>query len=354
MQRLKSNLSFLFILTAIITLIIMSMSCNDNPVGPGNEPPPGRSDYIITVDTIDVLGEVFHSIWGTSENNMWAVGDGSRDLWHYDGETWTALHPLSGSQNSIYGFSENDIYIASNEGWIHHYNGSSWYEQFRYGPNGNNPNNFTDIWGYSPTNIYACGFYRENKKSYGLIFHYDGKKWERVNIPKIEGQIWQIRGDLNNRQKQYFRINNVDFQPPDSSRIFELEGNNIREIYSGQLFGEERSTTPLIETVSGTIYFGFDRKIHSFDGKNFLAKTTIKFQGYSNSFIGRSINDLILATVDGFVHYNGSEVKYLYQNENIFLIFDYTITNNAFFAVAEDFDNRVNLVIKGVLKNDKE
>ncbi len=353
MQRLKNNLSLLFSLTAVVTIIIISISCNDNPVGPGNEPPPGRRDYIITVDTIDVIGEVFKSIWGTSENNMWAVGDGSRDLWHYDGETWTALHPLSGSQNSIYGFSENDIYIASNEGWIHHYNGSTWYEQFRYGPDGNNPNHFTDIWGYSPTDIYACGYFRENKKSYGLIFHYDGKKWERVNIPKIEGQIWQVRGDLNNRQKQYFIINNVDFQPPDSSRIFELSGNNIREIYYGQFYTWERSN-PFIETVGGKLYFGFNRKIHSFDGKNFLVEKIIYLENYSNWFNGRSINDLILATVDGFVHYNGSEVKYLYQNENTFLVFDYTITDNSFFAVTEDFDNKLRLIIKGVLDNNME
>jgi hypothetical protein len=285
---------------------------------------------------------------------MWAGGGGSENIWHYDGKKWEALHPLPSSINSIYGFAENDIYAAAAEGRIFHFDGSEWYQQFRYGPDGNNPFHFTDIWGYSSFNIYAVGFYYENHKSYGIIFHFDGTEWKQVNIPKTEGQIRRIRGDFSDKSKQYFILNNVDFELPDSSRIFELDNNYIREIYYGQLFGADRSTTPMIETVNGKLYFGFDRKIHFLSGKGFIAQKTINFQEYSNSFIGRSINDLIFAVFGGFVHYNGNEIKFLYKNENSFVILDYTVTDNTFFAVGEDIDNRVNLVIKGILQNNEE
>ncbi len=354
MQQLKKYSSLLFLLTTLFTIVIINLSCEDNPVTPDD--PPGRSDYIISVDTIDVNYDVFNSIWGTSENNMWAGGGGSEHIWHYDGTKWKALpigsYPFA-SVRSIYGFYENDIWIAAAEGKILHYDGTSWVLDFRYGPSGNNPNSFNDIWGYSSNDIYAVGHYYENHKSYGIIFHYNGTGWKQVNIPKTEGQIWQVRGDPNNRSRQYFVLNNVDFQIPDSSRIFELNGENIREIYYGELFSNDASA-PKIETINNKIYFGFNRAIHSFNGKNFILEKAVDIQSYSNSFIGRSINDLIFAVFGGFAHYNGSEIKYLYQNENTFLIFDYTITDNAFFAVAEDYDNRVNLVIKGILQNNEE
>lgn len=230
MNQLKKYLTLLFLLTALLTTIFINLSCEDNPVAP-NEPPPGSSNYIVTVDTIDRNYTVHTTIWGTSENNMWAGGSGSENIWHYDGKKWEVIHLLPSSINSMYGFAENDIYAAAAEGRIFHFNGVEWYQQFRYGPDGNNPNQFTDIWGYSSTNIYAAGFYYENHKSYGIIFHFNGTEWKQINIPKTEGQIYRIRGNFADKKTQYFILNNGDLTFPDSSRIFELDGSNIKEIY---------------------------------------------------------------------------------------------------------------------------
>ena len=351
MNRLKKYSALLFLITVLLTIIFINLSCDDNPVTP-NEPPPGRSDYIVTVDTIDRNYTVHRTIWGTSENNMWAGGSGSENIWHYDGNSWESLHPLLGSINSIYGFAENDIYASATEGRIYHFDGSSWNEHFRYGPDGYNYY-FADIWGYSSKDLYACGHYYENNKSYGMIFFYDGSDWSRLNIPQTEGQIRRIRGDFINREKQYFILNNVDLTLPDSSRIFELDGEKIKEIYYGEFYTEEASA-PLIETINERIYFGFNRKIHSFDGSRFIVQKTINESNYYNGFVGRTLNDLILVASGGLAHFNGYDIKQLYQNSNTLAVFDFVVTDSSFFAVAHDYDDRVNLVIKGLLNNKME
>jgi len=78
-----------------LALIVLSISCKKHPVEPKNtEIPdtssPGRRDYVWTADTLPKDVYSLFSLWGSSHNDVWAVGYGSSfdlGIWHYDGVT---------------------------------------------------------------------------------------------------------------------------------------------------------------------------------------------------------------------------------------------------------------------------
>ena len=69
----------------------------------------------------------YSAIWGTSKNNLYAVGDSSptsSQLMHYDGEYWRGMDiPTDNSLSSILGWGESieSVYFTSYEGEIFHY-----------------------------------------------------------------------------------------------------------------------------------------------------------------------------------------------------------------------------------------
>ncbi len=81
-------------------------------------------------------------IWGSSANDVWAVG-GARDstsadqggvLWHYDGTAWaevdlSALRPQGvPTLFKVWGRSSSDVYVVGQRGIILHYDGTAWRE----------------------------------------------------------------------------------------------------------------------------------------------------------------------------------------------------------------------------------
>jgi photosystem II stability/assembly factor-like uncharacterized protein len=70
--------------------------------------------------------EILHDIWGTSPNNLYAVGDAGTVL-HYDGATWQEM-PSGVSDNlyGIWGASADSIFVVGAGGLIRGWNGSAW------------------------------------------------------------------------------------------------------------------------------------------------------------------------------------------------------------------------------------
>ena len=70
--------------------------------------------------------EYLLSVWGTSDTNIYAVGDMSTIL-HYDGKQWSPMD--SGTENyltKVRGLAEDDIYACGENGCVIRYDGKEW------------------------------------------------------------------------------------------------------------------------------------------------------------------------------------------------------------------------------------
>ena len=64
-------------------------------------------------------------IWGSADDNIWAVGTGGTAV-HWDGRVWTrATEDAPFALNDVWGRSANDVWAVGSGGVILHYDGSS-------------------------------------------------------------------------------------------------------------------------------------------------------------------------------------------------------------------------------------
>lgn len=106
-------------------------------------------------------------VWGSSLSNVWAVGWG---LYRYNGTSWSAnAAPVDTTYYGIWGTSANDIFAVGIGGVIVHYNGTRWMQM-----DSPTHEHLMDVWGLSSDDVYAVGFD-------GTILHYDGTDWSTVS-----------------------------------------------------------------------------------------------------------------------------------------------------------------------------
>ncbi len=248
-------------------------------------PPSGEK----AVTLKDSSNEIFFTICGSSDSDILAAGkDGIS--YHYNGKDWKKLE--SGNNLNIYKvicFSPTDYYAVCSSGVIKKYNGKKWTTEYSYKPKGKSSPNLFGIWGSSKDNIYAVG-------EQHTILHYDGKEWNRINIP----------GDKNG------------------------------ESYFYSVWGLSKSD----------IYFVGDLGIiYHFDGKSFT-KLNIPTKNWLTGIWGKGRNNLYVIGEDGtFFHYNGSAWKDVSIGRNC--IFDIIGLEDGSFYTA-GFGNIVVKQSKGV------
>ena len=124
-------------------------------------------------------GVMINAIWGTSPNNVYAVGDKGA-VYHHDGSYWKAA-PSPGDRDllAIWGTGPNNIFAVGNG--IHHFDGKTWTVHL-----GSTIKELTSVWGSGPNNVFVAGYG-------GIIKHYDGHEWSSMNIAKDQ-HIWTIWG----------------------------------------------------------------------------------------------------------------------------------------------------------------
>jgi len=118
---------------------------------------------------------VLYDVWGTDENNVYAVGfvainDTAFSIWHWDGTEWNPVLTKAGG-TAIYGFSATDIWTLG--GSIFHYDGVTW-EEILFKNRvlvDNIP--YTTLWGTSSNDMYFGN-------TRGKIIHWDGTKAEII------------------------------------------------------------------------------------------------------------------------------------------------------------------------------
>jgi len=106
------------------------------------------------------------AVWGSGDNNVYAVGYGGRVL-HFDGSKWKAQQvPTTEHLRGIWGTSADDVHVVGDRGTILHYDGSAWKRRPAL-----TDEHLLAIAGSNKGDIWAVG-----RK--GTTVHYDGKRWK--------------------------------------------------------------------------------------------------------------------------------------------------------------------------------
>lgn len=306
----------------------------------------GSRDYTWSADTLTGGGSY---IWGSSQNNVLIVG-GSL-FWHYNGEKWQQFEANVWGEYCLFGFDENDIWIGGSQGRIWHYDGTSWSENYEYSKGSSSYITVTDIWGTDRKNLMAVGIDYSPGKERGFILKYDGSKWQEVYYADYNSYFQKIKSQHKSKSTYYISGYNRNISTGEDTTIL-LKYNNgkIFEIYSNPNMGSS-----YLSLVDDEIYFGVEDNFY-----NIISDTLDKFltieniNSYSSVIGGRNKNDLFLAMRDGFMHYNGITIEYLFHLEdNIHPFGNAVVSENTVFLMTETYINnmRTNIIYKGVLKN---
>ncbi len=243
-------------------------------------------------------------VWGTDENNVYAVGSVTTDsgyisLWHWDGTEWKpATSKVGGS--SVFGFSENDIWVAG--GGVGHFDGNDWDWVDHYSSNSqsfpldqvlfdNDP--YRAIWGTSSSNLYLGN-------DHGKIIHWDGEKGNLEDIQATqfiqdiwgfaENDIYACAGTVSGYRE---------------GQLFHWDGKNWTLIVEGGLDGELLGAFWGVWGFEPNLLYMSGDRIHTFTNNNW---SSLRLYFFSDKIRGQQSNDIIAAgQFGGVAHYNGVE-----------------------------------------------
>ncbi len=169
--------------------------------------------------TIGDWQSALYDVWGTDENNVWAVGSltiGGKfyGALHWNGIEWIPDSTVGGY--AIYGFGASDIWVVG--GGVFHYDGGEWIQKDKKIVNGNaipldlvlfNNTPYTSIWGTSSSNLYLGN-------AWGKIIHWDGSKADLVSENYSEPL-----NDMEGYSSDFIIAVGTDFTPPASTLYFD-------------------------------------------------------------------------------------------------------------------------------------
>jgi len=155
----------------------------------------------------------FYDVAIINENDIWAVGeiytgDDKYNAAHWDGQKWELIkiyfylcpnsnYPITYSIQSIFAFGKNDIWFARG-GSLNHWNGTNFIHDCSV--NKILTGSINKIWGTSCSDLYIVG-------NSGMIAHYDGKEWRRIEsndgAAEITTGIQDIWGCYNEATNRY-------------------------------------------------------------------------------------------------------------------------------------------------------
>ena len=322
--------AILFILSA--TIAFLFFSCEK-----GTEPEvikPSRRDYVWTEDTLDIKLPnmlTYRYFVGNSPNDIWlGTLDASYDvsLWHYDGNKWETVFFPGYATSALWLFNDGTLWAGTKASIIWKRENGEWTESYKLEIEGYDDINIFDFYAEANNSIYAVGLAINFSKndSQALIFHYNGTKWNPINIPNIKGAFHQIEYDINN--KLYFIWGISDEEGNFNEWIYTFDGEKILKLAESESgFGLSEILNKVFINTNKKSYKYMDARLKlwkDFTGTDFLS-----------SFEGRSESDFFNNSTKGLGHYNGLNYKTIYKTHYDLqgrIIFDKDI-----FIAAEDY-----------------
>jgi hypothetical protein len=119
-------------------------------------------------------GNSLQAVWGSAENDVWAVGAQGVIL-HWNGSEWGSVDSATIQQlNGLWGSSAGEVWAVGNQGTILSYNGSAWSKM-------TNVTFFDllDVWGSGEDDVWAVG---DPGIPQGVV-HYTSGSWGRESFP---------------------------------------------------------------------------------------------------------------------------------------------------------------------------
>lgn len=307
-----------------------------------------------TVDTLNTQMNSIRSIWGSSPNDVWAVGPGGLNanerLWHFDGNVWQPYQQvLPTAPECIYGTDQNNIWIGGSDGKIFRFDGTEWNQVHSIIRSDTSGNWIEDIWCESTNSVYAAGtaYITQEPKQRCFLLQFDGVKWKEVYFSKSKLQFLRIQKKENTLFLSGIILTLT--AEPDTMSFYKYEKNNLVELY--------RNTTDKIIHLSlcqigNEPYFLVGQDLNKYINKEFIKVISFNHQSFGYNVSGRNEKDIFVRMVDGVAHYNGTNLEYLYQFSNQYtsylnrpLIFE----KDVFFTVHDNI-NDLNLILRGHLK----
>ncbi len=299
-----------------LTMLLLT-TCGENIIGPNF--PPGRRDYVWTLDTLKSPFNNFTGLWGSSSSDVWTVGGGGNDedrLWHFDGTKWSPYtkERIICTGKTLFGFSKDNVWMGGGDGRIWHYNGSTWKENFEYKPN-EGWAIITEMWGREPNDVYAIGviFLPKNEQR-GFVLHYDGHKWYEYFKASYMSQFTSILGDKKNTFITGIKIfvSDKNVMSTDSVYISKIDNKKLTKIYSPQI-----NQSFSIALVGNELHVVIDNILYNYSDGGFKQVFKIDMPNFASCVYGRNYKDLFVKFYDGLGHYNGTDIEYLYKfNDN--------------------------------------
>ena len=136
--------------------------------------------------------------WGTSADDVWAVGADARDgsgptVVHYDGESWSKMSTgqAQGDLWWVFGFDGGPIYMGGDGGVILRYDGSALTLMDTPGTE-----TVFGIWGASPDDVWAVG--GASASAGGFAWRLSGDTWTaEPSVPAdvtMDAAVWKMFG----------------------------------------------------------------------------------------------------------------------------------------------------------------
>jgi len=117
------------------------------------------------------------SVWGSSANDVWAVGDlGTIRHVTAAASRWDVVpSPTTQALHSVWGSAPNDIWAVGDDGAIIHFDGTSWTLSSAAYPVGRKRPNLFGVWGSAANDVWVVGD--------GIVLHFTGAKKAPGGVP---------------------------------------------------------------------------------------------------------------------------------------------------------------------------
>ncbi len=336
---------FLIRFICIIPLSFFFLSCNDSSVR-HETLNPGRRDYTWKIDTLLMPFNSFNDISGSSPEDVWACsipGDLDMIFFHFDGVLWDTDRIVRlFSPRSISSLKPTTVWSGGLES-IWKYDGLEWSKNFEPEIDSADHIVFEKIIALAHDDVWAVGQYFIGDNYFGLIYHFNGTSWSRLNISKIRTAFIDIY--LVSNKIYLIGISNESFAES-RYQFYELTGTDLREIFSGSLDTDQEYGS--LMRLGDEIRFIIGYDLYSYSNGS-LRKTVrlINDRNFLHKGWGRNDKDIFLGMADGIAHYNGENTVYLYQTPNKTFYRHGLIFEDYVFFIGQDlFGNNIILMGK--------
>ncbi len=353
------------LLQIVIVQLLYFSSCQKStePIINSTAPDTTSHDFSWQFDTLAYPRSdqtLIDGLWGSSENDVYAVGHNDRavgQIWHWNGMEWKSLvndsgpidpyYIRGGSFNQVFGTSENDVWIVGGnvrgkypdfirQELILHYNGAEWIKKEFDG--------FTvlSVWGVSAEDIWFG-------TADGELIHYNGANWE-VHDLGFKAQINSMSGFSSS--EIYAHAIGSDNQAPDDSLFLyflKYDGSDwmvldqylytdsqTEEIFGGYLWGN--LATQQLYSSGGRVYLWNGEEWSII---NEQARGMIYGSSYKNIFV----------VSDKVYHYNGNTWKRLESLPKLNWASVWCNENSVFISSIFFDSAQKSLIIRGIQKN---